>query len=55
MDSSTYIKIVEIMSGKAVMRQGLTATCKTWGNREDRSQREDDGLTHEPVGAKKAG
>ena len=56
MGPSTYARVAEITSGRAITQQGLTATCKDLPN-EASSQREQEGLglAHEPVRAMKEG
>ncbi len=53
MGPSAYAGVAEIMSGRATPQQGLAATCKDPLYEGNRSQRERNGLAHEPVRAKK--
>ncbi len=53
MGPSAYARIAEIMSGRAIAQQGLVTTCKDPATEGPPRRGEGDGLTHEPVRAKK--
>ena len=48
-------RLAELTSGRAIVQQGLAATCKARTQEGNQKRTECNGLAHEPVGAMKAG
>ena len=55
MGPSTYARVAEITSGRAISQQGLTATCKTACTRRTPRRAEGFGLAHGLIRAMKEG